>query len=1036
MTDPATAILLNLIASTIWSAGGKGRTWFEDHKRKNAISENLGDLPTEFNLAIKNRIEEVAKEHDNQELAMIALHWEDEVAENLDSLDAYFGDEKTAIKEITNAIENAASAELKRTDRDELKTIVAKASKQAIQDFEKEIEKADLDDQLNRELSKAVHENSEEALRRLEKVEEKLRWNNRQRYTVFDPDRESKSAVDTVVGSNQIDFVPRPELSQIGLGWTLILGPSGSGKTRLLEGVLQQFDKEKIEHILVPDKTLLTPESVAFDPHIFEGDVLLIWDDLHEITTEGDEKLVPVFIRELEAVLDQQGYQLNIVATTRSGSVDTLPGDVNSKTGIWEEFNQVWLTTPPEETMKEIANRIANSREVHISEDALDRLVRHTKGVGASAEPSYLRAAIETADGKLEKEDIESLPETAKQLWTQQYRKLKRGEIQNGRDIWLVLFSFKLLDQTILPPIASVAEDIFREVLDGGEDRLAFQQAIESLYEWQWIDLPENAEEVVGSFVYDIHAIQIEAVNESLDPGLASSLSDYLLNSLDERDIPWHWNRISVNGRFAVGLPFDDEFIPVKKNHFEQTIELAEENSSNYSHILHNQYGQLLLTQEGPKVAACHYAQALHHKWEYPLGHNNYASSLERRGYEKLAAKHYAIALQHDYNSPTIHSNYAGLLKSRGDQKLAAKHLANSIRIGPNNPLTQSSYSQLQWNRGYKKQATKHAALALQLSYDNPHLHVKYANILKSQGYRKLATKHFALALQNTDISSILHQNHRDILSNDDSILPIQEKYSMTLQPDINHDKIYLEYAVTLGERGYLRKAAQHLALILQQNSKSARINFNYAMCLKRRGYFSIAIKHFALTLQFGNRSWRVHSEYGSMLRLRGDYHKSVKHFALALQSNYENAEIHYNYANALRDRNNHSLAIKHAATALQINRDSPQIHDLYADLLRQRGNLELAKRHIALSLQINYEIGELHYKYAILLTEQNYPRKAINHFKIAMQIGIMENQEKIVQASAEKLTVLLKKLEPVFDWIEEVDNPPTDIPSIEDLEE
>ena len=1002
MTDPTTAILLNLITSTIWSTGSKGREWYEDRERQRAISENLGDLPTEFNRTLKSRVEKVAREQGNDELAMIAFLWDDEVAENLDSLDAYFGDEETAIREIADAIEAAGSTDLRQTDRCELEAIVAEASKETIKDFEERVEDADLDTRLNRELGKTIRENSTEALRRLERIEERIHWNNRQRYTLFDPQVEVEitNAVQRLVGPTQIEFVSRPEFEQIELGWSLILGPSGSGKTRLLGEVLQQTS-EAVEHILIPDDTLLIPENVTFDPEQFKGDVMLVWDDLHEIVAEGDGLVVPTFIRELDAVLSEQGHQLYVFAAARSGSINELPGDIESKSGLWEDFDQEWLETPPEDILKEIATRLAKTTGVSISEQALDMLVTRTSGIGASAEPSYIKAAIETAGGRLEEEHIESLPETAKEIWAEQYRKLERNEIKDGRDIWLVLLSFKLLDETILPPIASIAEDIFRDVLDGGQDRLSFHRAVETLHEWQWIGIPEEAENIVGNFVYDIHPIQLKAVDKSLDPTLASGLSAYLLNSLNNRDIPWHWNRITVNGRFAVGLPFEEEFIPIKRKHFEDTIKLAEENDNEHCHILHNQYGQLLLTQEGPKVAAHHYALALQHEYDYPLGHNNYASSLQRRGYEKLAAKHYATALQQDYNSPTTHSNYAGLLKSRGDKELAAKHIAHSIRIAPYNPLTQRRYSRLQWDRGDRKHAAKHAALALQLSDENPHLHEWYARILKERGDTKLAAKHFALALQRADGSSILHQHTMDLLSESEVPKQPQDKYSMMIQPEINKSSIHIEYAILLGDRGDLRKAAQYLALALQMEYNSGRAHVNYALCLKERGYYQVSIKHLALALQFGYRTEQAHLEYGSLLRLRGDLREAFKHTAIALQSNYE----------------------------------SPECHNRYADLLKARGDINLAKKHIALALQRQYMIVELHHKYAVLLAEQDYPRKAVEHFENAIRIGVINGRREVIQASMVNLIKLLNELKSKVDWIEDVDEPP-EIPPIDESDQ
>lgn len=991
MTDPTTGVLVNLLASTIWSTASKGRKWYEDHERQKAISENLGDLSTEFNRSLKNSIKDVARKRSNDELAMIALLWDEEVAENLDSLNAYFGDEETAVEEIANAIEAAGSTDLRRTDKRELEAVIAEASKIAIKDFEKQIEDAELDTKLNRELGKKIRKNSSEALQRLERIEKRICWNNRQRYTLYNSqvEKEVTDAVQRLVGPTQIEFVSRPEFEQTELGWSLVLGPSGSGKTRMLGEMLRQAS-ETVEHIIIPDDTLLTPEKVAFDPKQFDGDVVLAWDDLHDTAAEGNELVIPTFIRELDAVLSEQGHQLYIVAAVQSGNIHELHGNIESRSGFWQDFDQVWLETPPKSALKEIATRLAESAGVSISNQALDMLVSHTSATGASTEPSYIKAAIETAGGQLEEEDIESLPETAKEVWRDQYRKLRRDEIENGREIWLTLLSFKLLDEMLLPPIATVAEDIFREVLDGGQDRLSFHQSVETLLEWKWISTPKETEKLVGDFVYGIHPIQLEAVDKSIGSNLASELSDYLLNSLSSVDI-WQWDKITVNGRFAVGLPFEEEFIPIKQKHFEKTIELAEQNNSRQSHVLHNQYAQLLLTQDKLKTATYHYALAIQSKYDYPTGHNNYASSLERRGYKKIAARHYAIALRQDYNLPAAHGNYAGLLKSRGDREVAAKHLAHSIRIAPHNPTTQYSYSRLQWDRGNKTHAVKHAALALQLSNSNSHVHKWYAKILKERGDTKLAAKHFALALQCADDLSIHHRSYTDILGEGESPRRVQEKYSMTVKPKINKKSIYMEYAILLGSRGDLRKAAQYLARILQVEYNSGRVHFNYAMCLRDRGYLRVAIKHLALALQFGYNTGQAHLAYGTLLAVRGDLHEAFKHTAIALQLNYESAKF----------------------------------HNKYADLLKKRKEVDLAKKHIALALQRQYGTGELHHKYAVLLAEQDYPKRATDHFLKAIQIGMASGQQEIIQVSLRSLSKHLNNLKSEVDWVKEIDKLP-----------
>jgi tetratricopeptide (TPR) repeat protein len=143
------SLVSSLVATALATGGSHSVKYYRDRVRHQAFSEDLGELGTEFNLALRSNVAEAVSRRDIQHLSNIENQWE-VVVRTLDSeADTDFSEEEEMIKAITNAILHAAGGEARARPwiRHELGQAVRTAYQETIRDFEHRIagtERADL----------------------------------------------------------------------------------------------------------------------------------------------------------------------------------------------------------------------------------------------------------------------------------------------------------------------------------------------------------------------------------------------------------------------------------------------------------------------------------------------------------------------------------------------------------------------------------------------------------------------------------------------------------------------------------------------------------------------------------------------------------------------------------------------------------------------------------------------------------------------------------------------------------------------------
>jgi len=169
-------------------------------------------------------------------------------------------------------------------------------------------------------------------------------------------------------------FVDRSELEDLpDTDRLLVVGPAGSGKTRVLEALARNY-AEDVSTILSPKGSLpsLGQDEWAFEYDPFDGDVLLVWDDIHRIDeNREDNRVFEDAVSALEETVADQGHALHVLAATRSGHISALPGAIGTAAdvcdrnrGLWADFEPLELGVMDPSRLRKLARRIADARNV------------------------------------------------------------------------------------------------------------------------------------------------------------------------------------------------------------------------------------------------------------------------------------------------------------------------------------------------------------------------------------------------------------------------------------------------------------------------------------------------------------------------------------------------------------------------------------------------------------------------------------------------------------------------------------------------
>ena len=662
--EAAVAVGVNLASTAVCTATSLGRTKTQRLVREHSIDKELDDLNTEFGNSLEAAIEEIDAGSETGELTGITDDWEEiarevhglstdetDTEESIDDASATqdrlaFASEEDAIEALAEAIASVQGFDLSKTPQleRELKEALTVAYRESLETFIDRIAGTELADALLVEAQLTELDELRSVLTRLERLEEKFA--TPRHYDLTDVAEEGLAAADPLALTGpDLEFVDRPDLAgHYDDRRCLLVGPGGSGKSRALADMVENYERE-VRYVVRPREAFNDREDFRrLRREGFDDDVLLVWDDVHEVVPEQDNLLFRQTITKLEASLPED-TSVHVLAAARVEGLDNFSGDPRKSHGgdFWADFEVVELEPLTADVLAGIFQRALENSEVDATDDVQEQFVR--KALETDPSPLYVTSVVETAGDRLTETNIEEVPADALGIWAEQYE-----EIYHQRSDWVdeehryVLWTFKILNEIRIPPYHSLVEGVYEEVL--GRDVTTLGPPLEELETRQWFVELETDE---GAVYYEMHDVKAEAVDESVDRWVRE-LSEFFRESLD-----WY-------------LPNDVDGL---------------------ERICHGQfavYAGATDARRGPQTAEKHYLEIIDEEGLYlddGVTHYNYANLLKNElDRPKEAEDHYLQAIDIDPELAEAHINYAHLLTNELDRPEAAqKHLETSVRL-------------------------------------------------------------------------------------------------------------------------------------------------------------------------------------------------------------------------------------------------------------------------------------------------------------------------------------------------------------------
>ncbi len=773
-------------------------------RRNKEISEALGPLETEFNKILKNRILERAEEIESYHLQSLAMNW-DTIDEHIDPHEVVYKKESEAVDWLVEKITNNNNVALDDEAEQELRQILAAELANIVDSFTRRLSE---DDQLRNRFQTELQVDIRQELGQIQDQFEQLsEMGIIFRFLRFDPG-ETDDVISMIEPPRAVDFVSRPEVDNIPEAkQLLIVGVAGSGKTRMIEKLLQNRSNQ-VDLILTPDpnESLFRQDQYAFERESFDGDVLLVWDDIHKINENQDNVIFEDVVSKLRSRVAKDGQSLFVVAAARSGHISELPGSVRSPTsidnrneGFWDEFQTLELGSLPQQHTRRLIKRMGREPEppVTFTPAALHKLAERASHESG---PGYIDAAIKTADQgeELTINDVETLPDEAIDIWVHQYEDLMRtDEMDKSSPPFEILVACKLLYDLGLEYYGSLVYGISKHVLKNLKTKRDFQKAVNQLVERRWISIEniqseksvnENLNDTVGTSAtgehtkYKFHDTQLEAV-DNVEEATTVSLSIYnekfseFLFDHAEDHCPNPKLTSVVHGEMASYLLEKNTDYKRMKRHYQRAVEAPSTtpvNKSNYGFVLHQEgkmelaetYYREALLDTSPTTDALDSIQT--------LAHLNYANLLKETNRSTQAKQHYIRALEtgSDTADPLnsiihrAHVAFANLLKEEREFDIAEYHVRRALELTSETESIIDStyqtghekYADLLLTQERYSDAKKHYRKILEISSpagdllesEDHIVHNNYAGLLQMEGELALAEKHYRRALELT----------------------------------------------------------------------------------------------------------------------------------------------------------------------------------------------------------------------------------------------------------------------------------------------
>ena len=562
-------VIAGILADKSVAASDTARQRAAELRREKRFSEALGPIATEFNEALGERLENRAEDIDSVGLYGLAMNW-DVIAGDIDTASVAFESEDAAIDWLVGEIVGHEDVDLEEAAETELREVLADEYAAVVADFRDRIAS---DDDLRRRLQTELELDLRDQLAAMYDAFERLA--DRQPYGLYDFPADRDAVLEILLPNEPVPFVDRPEVpDRPAVGRYLVLAPSGAGKSRIIAEWIRRLPDDAVAHVLVPEARMLDPaDARRLARQSFDGDLLLVWEDVHRVDEAGENRVLERTLRELAHGLNEQGYELYTLLEARSGRLDDIPGnlpaDFRNDKSLWSAYEPLFVGEVDAARLGEMAEAMADRYEISLEEGARDALVARIED--AKSAPIYIETALVTAGDRLTVADVESLATEVEDIWQRQYENLR----DEAPAEWDVLVAMKLLYDLNVPLYAKLVRAVYLELLDG--ERSRFRPAVEALRNRQWLTI--SGVDFVGLETrYDIHDTQLEAVQANVIDD-AHRLSELLVECVG-RSVP-DSTRADVHKR--AGAAFGDrEYNRLSRSQFQAACDFDPEDAEAY----------------------------------------------------------------------------------------------------------------------------------------------------------------------------------------------------------------------------------------------------------------------------------------------------------------------------------------------------------------------------------------------------------------------------------------------------------------------
>ena len=668
--------LLSLGAAKVGSTSfDRARTCWKARRYQEVVDE----LAVDMNDALRAEIRQYGIEEGESRLEEIADDWEP-VAAELAEIDVVLNAQSEAVDLVADAIERA-HGNWDSEQRRLVKQAVAETFSESL-DRLLEVVTNNRYELFDAKLGVETHQVVQETKQGVEALRQDLIGTRY--YEVYDPEEElDRLLADLRDDVRKIPYVDRPEVHERGLGdgdlpeRLLITGRAGTGKTRTLVELLRQASTEELDAIIRPTEHFSMETHVQrFDHEQFEGDVLLVWDDIHRVREDyGDSRsLVETTIRSWRGKLADEGHTLRMLLAGRHQE-ERLPGDPwdPDESLTWRGFAEPLLLRPREESrfLKRLVKEGLESEfeDLDATEEGIERLVE--RAVQADPSPYYVVTVLTLTD-ELTAERVDEFAADPGDIWRKEYERHLREDDEAAADVMLAMKYLYDINQPFRPELV---KGVAEHVLGLDEN---FRDVVERLDAMDWLSIPE------GEKSFNTHDLQVAAIPKHVGediPGFA--------RFLDSEDLQWYLTGEDVDKRraelhfsFGVGLALEaaSEHTNVIRRQSESAIELREEFPEaryNYALLLYEEL-------DDPGEAAAQYEQAIaDNDGEYAEARHNYANLLKNELDDpgEAAAQYKQAIAENDGPFPEAYFNYGTLLEEQGQLEAARDHVEQSVEI-------------------------------------------------------------------------------------------------------------------------------------------------------------------------------------------------------------------------------------------------------------------------------------------------------------------------------------------------------------------